>query len=456
MPFFNQSDFAEFDRLLADVEHHAQDNADLVRRLTEFSIALTGDLSGMKAIDPVSDAYIDRVKSVHAEITGREHASHLEGLPNESLNPEHEREWPYPWGTKSAATVAKFLIAYGFLIKVADLPPGARILEVGCGMGSLTWNLARMGYRVDALDPNELQCSIVRDATKHFPEPPNVIAKTLDQWLASKKCDYKYDAVVFFESFHHIIDHRECLQELLANHMEFDAKILLAAEPVVDRESELLPYPWGPRLDGESLRAMRRWGWLELGFTRDYIKRLFDDFQLTMDSFTCDDGLPLSQIIVGHRPDNNVNRTIDNGNRYPATLLAGINLSIDGMPSYVRAFSGLAAAESWGRWSLGDTVRLILVDSLPRDFTLKLELAAVFGPNVRKNIRVRAGSRVTLQRLDQIEDKTTYEFQLNDVNSNELEILVPHPCRPKDIPALGIEDPRRLGIGIKSITISPR
>ncbi len=44
---------------------------------------------------------------------------------------------------------------------------------------------------------------------------------------------------------------------------------MFASEPVTK-----LPYPWGVRLDGESLWAMRRYGWLELGFDRTYFLRL--------------------------------------------------------------------------------------------------------------------------------------------------------------------------------------
>src|SRR5262249_31998791 len=153
-----------------------------------------------------------------------------------------------PWDTRDAATVGRALIAYGFLIKVANLPPNARILEVGCGMGSLTWNLAKMGYRVDALDPNKGQCDCVTEMTKDVTVPPNIVAATLDQWLDTRSKNYKYDAVIFFESFHHLIDHQSCLLRLTRDqHIESDAKILLAAEPIFGRICDLLPYPWGPR-----------------------------------------------------------------------------------------------------------------------------------------------------------------------------------------------------------------
>jgi hypothetical protein len=57
------------------------------------------------------------------------------------------------------------------------------------------------------------------------------------------------------------------------------------------------------------------------------------------------------------------------------------------------------------------------------------------------------------RKLEPIEQKTAYEFHFENVSGNEIEILVPHPCRPKDIPHLGIEDPRRVGLGIKRLKI---
>lgn len=451
MRYFSEKDLLKFDDLLKDIESHAQDNTDLLRRLDRYSIALTGDITEMKATDPLSDAYIEHVKAVHEEIIGRIHSSELEGLPE--LNAEHEREWPYPWGTKSGPTVANFLIAYGLLLKVANLPPNARVLEVGCGVGSLTWQLSRMGYRVDAMDPNELQCQIVRNATKDFPSPPKVISMTLDQWLAAKTENYKYDAVIFFESFHHVLDHRACLRELLRNHMEFDAKMILAAEPILEKECAHLPYAWGPRLDGQSLRAMRRWGWLELGFTKAYIKQLFNEFDLSFTWTKNLDGGPLSQVVVGYKDDNPVNKTLDSGIRYPASLSDGIDLSIDGMPDYVSKFDGLASAEPWGRWTLGDSVKIKTSHRLPPNLIVRLDLTSVFGPNVHKNLKVRIGNRTMKRKLEPIEQKTAYEFHFENVSGNEIEILVPHPCRPKDIPHLGIEDPRRVGLGIKRLKI---
>jgi hypothetical protein len=72
-------------------------------------------------------------------------------------------------------------------------------------------------------------------------------------------------------------DHRETLRRSL-HFLKEDGILVLAAEPVVIEPSEVVPCPWGPRLDGETLRAIRRFGWMELGFTETYLYELLSPF----------------------------------------------------------------------------------------------------------------------------------------------------------------------------------
>jgi hypothetical protein len=62
-----------------------------------------------------------------------------------------------------------------------------------------------------------------------------------------------------------------------------------------------------------------------------------------------------------------------------------------------------------------------------------------------------------LKRLDRysisVKGDLTYEFHFENISGSEIEIIIPPPCRPKDIPELGIEDPRRVGLGIKRLMI---
>jgi len=80
--------------------------------------------------------------------------------------------------------------------------------------------------------------------------------------------DDRFDAVLFFESFHHCENHLQLLSGLDRAVLP-GGRVLFAAEPI----TKSFPLPWGLRLDGESLWAIRRNGWLELGFRRSYFEQ---------------------------------------------------------------------------------------------------------------------------------------------------------------------------------------
>lgn len=452
MTYFDHAELHRLDTVIKDIEtNSSHDNDELVRRLAEFSIKIKGDVSDIIATDPQSDAYIDKIKRVHEEIIGKQHSRDLEGLPG--LNLEHEANWPYPWGTQSPETVGRFLIAYGFLIRSAQLPRGARVLEVGCGMGSLTWNLARMGYRVDAIDPNPAQCEGVRNFTRGFPVPPQVFAKTLDELLAERDANDKYDAVIFFESFHHLMDHQACLRKLLDHHMQPDGKVILAAEPILPGTSDILPYPWGPRLDGESLRAMRNWGWLELGYTEQYLRGLFHELGMGFQWFKSAAAAPHSELVIGSRASFNQAGLDVLEDRYRAKRSEGIDFTKDGLPDFVTRVSGLSNWEDWGRWSEGGTLQIEFAQALPENFTLSLTLHSVFGPNLDKMLLVKAGAQEKTSRLKHPRLTPVHKFRFEGVNARIIDIMIPQPTRPADLPDMNNDDSRELGIGIRSLTI---
>jgi len=84
------------------------------------------------------------------------------------------------------------------VVAIAQLPPKARLLEIGCGPGTATVAFAERGYSMVCLEPSEggYQCALQN--CKSYPRV-NVVNTTFEEWeLAANQ----FDAVVAATSFH--------------------------------------------------------------------------------------------------------------------------------------------------------------------------------------------------------------------------------------------------------------
>lgn len=89
------------------------------------------------------------------------------------------------------------------LLRFALLPPGARVLEVGCGMGRYTFLLAQRGVRVEGLDLSPVLLERLQAYNEgHFDIPLHCgdVLDPLPELYA------KFDAVVGFFTLHHLHD----------------------------------------------------------------------------------------------------------------------------------------------------------------------------------------------------------------------------------------------------------
>ena len=155
-------------------------------------------------------------------------------------------------------------MALAFIIQTMRLPAKSKVLELGVGWGNTAVTMAQMGYNVTAVDIEPNFVNLVNDRTALLGLPP--IAQ-LGSFLDIGVLNDKFDAVLFDECFHHCSDHLTLLEQLHGV-LNPGARVYFAAEPITDA----FPIPWGIRLDGESLWAMRRFGWLELGFQESYFR----------------------------------------------------------------------------------------------------------------------------------------------------------------------------------------
>ena len=257
----------DLDAHLARIERPGTSDDELRRELARIRLEVP-EVARLRALDPFSPDYRKAVLELVEGLRGSVYTTEREGL---DIDVENELRWGFPYGTQSFATVGGYLIAYGHLIRSMQLPPGAEILELGCGTGSLSQHLARMGYRVTCVDLNRSNLELIRRATAALPVPAVTLRADLNDFAPA----HPVDAVVFFESLHHCLAHA-LLLERARDWLKPGGILVLGAEPILATEIPVLPYPWGPRLDGESLRAIRRFGWMELGFTEAYLFALLE------------------------------------------------------------------------------------------------------------------------------------------------------------------------------------
>ena len=208
--------------------------------------------------DPWSDSYREAQFDLYHRISGRPKyttANEVSGFP---VDPT----CPFPYYTQSPSTVGDQLIAVGFIIKMMNLPSGSSILEFGPGWGNTTIALSQMGYEVTALDIDPTFVQLIQDRAALLHLNPSV---SVGAFLDAGTISQQFDAVLFYECFHHCSDHVQLLQNL-HRVVKPGGKVFLASEPIF----EGFHAPWGLRLDGESLWAIRQNGWLELGYSESY------------------------------------------------------------------------------------------------------------------------------------------------------------------------------------------
>lgn len=251
------SSLDELDEKLREIDAAWAISDDAMRKVFRtFKMVAADDLPA----DPVSREYSDWQFDLYRLISARDYQVNNEhsGFP---VDPNR----PFPYYTESSETVGHQLMGIGFIIQTMGLPAGASVLDMGPGWGNTTVALARMGYQVTAVDIDPTFVELIQARAAKFSLSVDARPGT---FLEIDQLERVFDAVLFFESFHHCSDHRALLKKL-AGVIAPGGRVFFAAEPIDDT----FPMPWGVRLDGESLWAIRQNGWLELGFQESYFLR---------------------------------------------------------------------------------------------------------------------------------------------------------------------------------------
>lgn len=107
-------------------------------------------------------------------------------------------------------------------LQALDLPPGSRIVEVGSGAGWTTEILASLWYRVECVEPSREMIRAARKRVReylrlrgneHFYRRVTWQPATMEEALLQPG---SADAVIYFESLHHVVDEHAALEKTLS------------------------------------------------------------------------------------------------------------------------------------------------------------------------------------------------------------------------------------------------
>ncbi len=239
--------------------------------------------------DPFSEAYRQAQFEIYRHISGRKSydPARDEVTP---IQVEDMLRHPFPYGTQSTHTIGEQLIMQGFVMRAMALKPGAAVLEFGPGWGNTTLHLAQGGFKTTAVDVFGDYLELIQRRAEQI----GVSVETIQSDMLDYRDQRRFDAVLFFECFHHCADHLRMLRQLhdlVAN----DGVVVFGAEPIGP-----MTMPWGIRMDGMSVWSIRKFGWFELGFEPGYFSEALKRTGWTASSMTSGD-VPHCRVYVARK-----------------------------------------------------------------------------------------------------------------------------------------------------------
>ena len=155
-------------------------------------------------------------------------------------------------------------------IQAMRLKPAATIIEVGSGAGWTTEVLAALGYKVICLEPAEVMLNAARQRVADFLKlrrMPHLISNVSYHCMTLEEADFLEDecadAMLFFESFHHIIDEHKSVR---------DAWRILKSDGCLCILGDSNWHPGNEEQERFWLEEMERFGTLESPFTHQYLE----------------------------------------------------------------------------------------------------------------------------------------------------------------------------------------
>ena len=228
-----------------------------------------------QGLDPWSEAYAEQQHRLWALIVGVDRSYVVESdeqdLGWDNADPIRLPGYYQRRDALAIASASDHVLATGMVLKHCKLKAGDRALEYGAGFGQTALALARLGVNVDTVDISPRFCDFVRQQAEHFQV---TLRPHQGRFGINPRPGERYQLIWFYESFHHCVDFLQVVPQLGA-HLAEGGRIILGGEPIVEKEYDAVPYPWGVRLHSEVVAVMRQTRWFELGFSEAFLFELF-------------------------------------------------------------------------------------------------------------------------------------------------------------------------------------
>jgi len=283
---------AAIDHFMVEATERLQDSH---KSWADFVTHVKFVLDAAPGAEPNSDEFLNFQLDLWRIVSGRSRYDAVECETNEHIALEASIQSTYPFSSRHPEEVGSYFFGVANIVHKLPVPVGSRIVEFGVGYGHLTRMLANMGYDVEAVDIENRFLDLLSDLALPGAQPIKV------RHAGFVDADYEPDSVdafIFFECFHHCLDFARLIRQM-RRALKPGGCIIFAAEPFYD---DWFDFPWGVRLDGHAVWAIRNSGWMELGFRKSYIADFLMQEGLTLDWSSLGEAGAYGELLIARLP----------------------------------------------------------------------------------------------------------------------------------------------------------
>jgi 2-polyprenyl-3-methyl-5-hydroxy-6-metoxy-1,4-benzoquinol methylase len=213
-------------------------------------------------LDPFSEDYVARQLSLYREISGRVFEQQANEMAH--VDVDVHAGAPNPYAHWPPERLALHMERLSRAIRLATPPEGGRLLDMGCGWGLSSELAAYCGLKVTCVDINPDFVALVNRRASRLGLDIKAVAGAFDSFDSGET----FDTILFYECFHHAL-RPWALAARMASLLKPGGALVLAGEPIND----FWWNDWGLRLDPLSIYCMRKFGWLESGWSAKFLRK---------------------------------------------------------------------------------------------------------------------------------------------------------------------------------------